>query len=692
MGKTVLGAISLFAVLSFFATKPEVLDQGPGDTTAILQPKQGYEREAILVSQILTRYHYRDTELNDSLSQVILENLLETLDYNKVYFLEEDVREFNDLYASEIDDMLEDGESDAAYAIFKVFRTRFLDRMDYVYDLLEKDFDFTQEEYYDTDREDIPYASTNDELDEVWRKMVKNQALSLKLSDRTDEELKDNLKQRYERMEKTIRQYNSEDVFQLFLNAFAAALDPHTSYFSPTTSENFKIQMSQSLEGIGASLRMNNDYVEVADVIAGGPAFRSKQINKDDKIIGVGQGEEGEIVDVIGWRLDDVVKLIRGPKGTTVRLEVLPAEEGANGLPFTLTLIRDKVKLEEQAPSKKLITQNVDGKDYKVAVITIPAFYLDYEAARRGDKDYKSTTRDVRKLLSELDQEQVDALLIDLRFNGGGSLSEAIELTGLFIEDGPVVQVKDSQGKVEVMRDPDDQMVYKGPMGVMINRFSASASEIFAGAIQDYHRGIVLGEQTYGKGTVQNLLDLDQYMPYSEDTLGQVKLTIAKFYRVNGSSTQHKGVTPDIEFPSAFSAEEFGESSKPSALPWDQIAGTRYNTTGHINKDLVASLLKNYENRMDSDKYLQELKADIKEIKEARKDTKISLNLETRKAEMEEAEKRREAMADLVGVSIDPELPESEQESITKEEEPYIMEGVITLAELVKLTGGLHDN
>lgn len=693
MGKTVLGAISLFALLSFFATKPEVLERGPGDTLTVLEPKAEYEREAILVSQILTRYHYRNTDLNDSLSGVMLDNLLKTLDYNKVYFLEEDVQAFRDQYTSEMDDMLEDGESEAAYTIFKKFKSRFLERMEYVYTILDNDFDFSKDEVYDTDREDIPYAKDHSELDEVWHKMVKSQALSLKLSDRTDEEIRDNLKQRYERMEKTIRQYNSEDVFQLFLNAFAESLDPHTSYFSPTTSENFKIQMSQSLEGIGASLRMNNDYVEVADVIAGGPAFRSKQLNKDDKIIGVGQDEEGEIVDVIGWRLDDVVKLIRGPKGTTVRLEVLPAEAGANGLPFTLTLVRDKVKLEEQAPTKKLITQNVEGNDYTIAVITIPAFYLDYEAARRGDRDYKSTTRDVRRLLGEIKEDNVDGVLVDLRFNGGGSLAEAIELTGLFIEDGPVVQVRNSQGQVEVMRDPDEKMVYDGPMGVMINRFSASASEIFAGAIQDYERGIVLGEQTYGKGTVQNLLDLDSYLPSSDQKYGQVKLTTAKFYRVNGSSTQHKGVTPDIEFPSAFSAEEFGESSKPSALPWDQIKGTRYKTTDHINNELIAVLMNRYQDRKETDKYLKELEADIKEIKKARQDTKISLNMDKRKAEREEAEKRRKAMANIVGgASIDPELPESEEASEKTEEEPYIMEGVITVAELIKLTGGLHDN
>ncbi len=650
---------------------------------SIIMPEESQVNVELLVTQILRQHHYRKIDLNDSLSSAILDNYLTALDPNKVYFISSDIETFEQ-YRTSLDDDLKKGNLVPAFHIFNIFKKRFIARNEYINQLLAKPFDFSIDEYYEANRDEAEWANTDQELNEVWRKLLKSQALSLKLSGKEDKEINDALLKRYENLFNAMTEYNSEDVFQIYMNAFTESFDPHTSYFSPSTSENFKIAMSQSLEGIGASLQRENDYTKVAELVPGGPAFKSKELHKNDRIIGVAQGNDGEMVDIVGWRIDEVVKLIRGDKGTTVRLQILPAIEGTNALPKEIVLVRDKIKLEEQAAKKKLIKVEQDNKIYNVGVITIPTFYMDFEEAQKGNPDYRSTTRDVKELINELRKEGIDGLLIDLRYNGGGSLTEAIELSGLFIKEGPVVQIRNANGSVEVAEDPDPAIFYDGPLGVLTNRFSASASEIFAGAIQDYKRGVVIGEQSYGKGTVQNLLDLGRFLP-GKDESGQVKVTLAKFYRVTGSSTQHKGVTPDIELPSIFSAEEFGESAQQSALPWDQIAPAPFKPANMLSEAALKQLRSEYGTRLKNDAMLKELIENTKMIKETRKDSRISLMESKRIKEREEEEERRATTASLANTSVDTEILEMEE--IKKEDlkDPYLHESLNVMADLIAL-------
>ncbi|MTI19731.1 tail-specific protease, partial [Fulvivirga sp. RKSG066] len=607
-----------------------------------LSPKPHYGEEAKLVSQILDTYHFKKIRLNDSLSSVILDQYIETLDNNKSYFLASDIASF-ERYRNSLDDLTRAGDLSHAYEIYDVFKTRFEDRMSYVMDeLVDKEFDYSIDEQYNTDRSEEGWASSQKELNELWRKVIKSQALSLKLNGKEKDEIKDLITKRYERFQKAISQYNAEDIFELYMNTVAEAFDPHTNYFSPKTSDRFKQNMSLSLEGIGARLQSENDYTKVVQILPGGPAEKSDQLHENDRIVGVAQGEDGEMVDVIGWRLDDVVQLIKGPKGTTVRLEILPAETGINGPSEEIVLQRDKIKLEDQEAKSELLSFRKDGRDYKIGVISLPTFYMDFKAYQEGDPNYTSTTRDVKRLVKELQEQDIDGLLMDLRNNGGGSLAEAIDLTGLFIKDGPVVQVKTSNNKIEIGEDEDPEVVYDGPMAVLINRFSASASEIFAGAIQDYERGVVMGEQTFGKGTVQSVIDLGRYLNVPEDQqVGQLKITLQKFYRVTGSSTQHLGVNPDISFPSAFKAEDFGESASESALPWDQIRSTNFDNTHNISSQLLSRLNNGYYQRLESDPGLKELVAETNQLKQTLETKVISLNEAVRQKEVEEAQKKK---------------------------------------------------
>ncbi|MTI32965.1 carboxy terminal-processing peptidase [Xanthovirga aplysinae] len=611
------------------------------DTSKVLLPEGQHINEAKLIAGILENYHYGKTVMGDSLSSFVLDSYIKSLDSYKVYFLESDIKGF-EKYRNQIVNDIEVGDIIPGYEIYGVFQNRFENRMNKVRNLLDNGFDFSVEESYDVDREDVPWAKNEQELDEVWRKMVKGQVLNYVLSGKSEEESIDVIRKRYKRMVKSASQRKSEDIFQLFMNAFAESFDPHTSYFSPQSSDNFKISMSNSVEGIGASLKSENDYTLVNEVIAGGPAFKSNLIHKGDKIIAVAQGEEGEMVDVVGWRLDDVVEKIRGTKGSIVRLRILDGDEGANALPKEIKLVRDKVKLEDQLAEKKVYPIEKDGKEYKIGVIKLPSFYLDFDAARKGEINFNSTTRDVRRLLGELKEEGIDGLVIDLQYNGGGSLQEAIDLTGLFIPEGPVVQIRNADGSIEVGADTDKSVMYSGPLAVLVNRFSASASEIFAGAIQDYKRGIVLGEQTYGKGTVQNIFNLKRFLPNEKGRLGELKFTLAKFYRITGSSTQHKGVTPDINFPGPFSAEEFGESSNESALPWDKIGPTRFVKTNDVNKGLISRLTNVYQKDLKEDSELINLQKEIEEIKQDRANTIVSLNKAERIKERELKEKKKE--------------------------------------------------
>ncbi|MCA6078861.1 carboxy terminal-processing peptidase [Fulvivirga sedimenti] len=654
--------------------------------SAHLQPKSYYGEEAKLVVQILDTYHFKRMKLDDSLSSIILDGYLETLDNNKSYFLKSDIQNF-EKYRKQIDNLVKAGDLSFAYDIYNIFAERFHNRMNFVNrELLVSSFDYTKDEYYDTDREELPWAQSEAELDDLWRKIVKSQALNLKLNGQEDAQINQTITKRYERFEKAINQYTSEDVFELFMNTVAEAYDPHTNYFSPRTSDRFQQSMSLSLEGIGARLQTENDYTKVVQIVPGGPADKSDLIHEDDRIIGVAQGEDGEMVDVIGWRIDDVVDLIKGPKGTVVRLQILPAESGVEGPSEEIQLVREKITLEDQKAQARVINHEQNGKKFKIGVIQLPSFYMDFDAYQRREKDYTSTTRDVKNLIGELKEQDIDGIIMDLRDNGGGSLSEAIDLTGLFIKNGPVVQVRYPNEKIDLGEDEDPSVIYDGPMAVMINRFSASASEIFAAAIQDYKRGVVIGEQSYGKGTVQSVIDLSRYLKVPEgEQVGQLKLTLQKFYRVTGSSTQHLGVTPDIDLPSAFDAEEFGESSNASALPWDQIRATRYMSTDDVSSDVLNRLNSDYQQRLTSDVELRNLVAETTELKNNLNKTRVSLNYDERKREMEEAEKRRAARNSMKNTRIDPENQISEEiESIS---DKYLREGVIILSDYIDTIG-----
>lgn len=649
-----------------------------------LSPTEEQAMEARLVAGLLSQYHYKKIPIDDKLSGIIYDSYIETLDANKHYFLASDMEEL-DRFKDRLDDHIKLGYLLPVYEIFNLFEQRFEERMDFVQNELSYDFDYTTEESIIVNPDSLEWASSTQELNDRWRKLIKSQALDLKLSEKADTAINRLLKERYSRLDETISKYESRDVFQLYMNTFAESFDPHTSYFSPITSENFKIRMSQSLEGIGATLTTDGDFTKVASVVAGGPAFESKLINTDDKIVAVAQGPKGEFVDVIGWRLDDVVQLIRGPKGTLVRLKIIPAGKyAATTQASEIQIVRDKIKLEEQVPYSEVKEVYRDGNKYNIGVITIPSFYLDFEAMKKGE-EYGSTTGDVKKIITELKEKQVDGIVVDLRSNGGGSLQEAIDLSGLFIKKGPIVQIRNADGSIEVGEDEDPEMVYDGPLAVLTNRFSASASEIFSGAIQDYNRGVIIGENTFGKGTVQNLISLNQFVPKVETELGQVKLTLAKYYRVNGSSTQHKGVRPDIKMPSPYNAENFGESSYDRAIEWDQIASSKFEKTEFLNEQILSQLNEKHEDRLNNLEYLKSLKQDVDEAIMDQERASISLNMEKRKAENEEALKRRNASNKLnEKISADPDI-KNKVNTDGEIKDPYLREGIVVLADLIAL-------
>jgi carboxyl-terminal processing protease len=671
--KTLINTLSIF-VFSLAAAQATPID------TVALAAKPIYGREARAVAYILDNNHYRKIKLNDSLSSVILDRFINDLDNNKTYFVESDIKSF-EKYRLSIDDMTRNENVQPAYEIYTVFRKRYAERMDYAMNkLINEEFDYTVDEYYETNRDKQPWAKSTVELNDIWRRIIKSQVLSLKLTNKKPEEIKETLKKRYERFTKSIVQFNSEDVFSLYMNAITESYDPHTNYFSPKASDLFKQGMSLSLEGIGAQLQTENDYTKIAKIIPGGPADKSGLLLANDFITGVAQGKEGEMVDVIGWRIDDVVKLIKGPKGTTVRLQILSAKTGVTGPSHEISIVREKVKLEDQAAKKKVIKYQADGKEKKLGVIILPSFYLDFEAYQRGDTDFRSTTRDVKKLIGELKAEGVDGLVMDLRNNGGGSLPEAVDLTGLFIKEGPVVQVKNSASKIDVLPDDDKEVFYTGPLVVLTNRFSASASEIFAGAIQDYQRGVIVGESTYGKGTVQSILDLKRFLNEKEP-VGELKLTFQKFYRVTGSSTQHKGVTPDIQLPTALDASRFGESSQPSALPWDVIKAASFQRVPDVNEKLIAKLNRSYHEREKVDANLKNYIRETEELRSNLNETKISLNEVIRKKEQAEAEKKKGT------AKLDTKLTTKDgMDSVLdlqKVDDEFLREGLLILTELL---------
>ncbi|MBE9460327.1 carboxy terminal-processing peptidase [Dyadobacter subterraneus] len=660
-----------------------------------IKPTAAQYKAEELSTRILSNYHYRKTKLNDSLSSAIFDKYIDGIDHGRLYYLASDMAEF-EKYRYSFDDFLQKRELDVPFNMYNLFRKRYQERSEYIQTLLKtpKPFDYTVDESLNTDREKVAWAKSNEELNDTWRKYLKSEALDLKLAGKADSSVVKTMSDRYKNRDRGLSRIRTEQVFQMFMNAYAESLDPHTSYMAPTSADRFKQEMSQSVEGIGALLREEDNYIKIVEVIPGGPAFKGKQLKKEDKIIGVAQGDDGKFVDLVGWFVDDAVKLIKGPKGTVVRLQIVSADALSSTPPKEIRLVREKIKLEDSRAKKEIVSVNNGGKDYKIGVIDVPLFYRDFEGAQQKEKEFSSTTRDVQKIITELQTENVDGIVIDLRNNGGGSLTEAVSLTGLFINRGPVVQVKEGQGEVEVQSDNDPTVAYNGPMAVMVNRFSASASEIFAAAIQDYKRGIIVGEQTYGKGTVQTLIDLNQWVPKETDQLGQVKLTVAKFYRINGSSTQLKGVMPDLEMPTAFKVNEYGEGSQPSALPWDQIASSKYEATNDINEKIVSQLRDKHNHRLKSDEELKALAKTMDEFKKARENKVVSLLESKRKVERDEAEKKRAAMKQLGEESDDededsadakPKTAEATKE-VKKKKDIYITETGRMLADLIVIS------
>lgn len=607
-----------------------------------LGPELRHEKIGQLVSEFIQKSHYRHAAVNDELSSMVLDRYIEALDNNRMYLLASDVDAF-ETYRYQLDDMVRAEPLDPVFEMFEVYRTRVRERLNFALQQLETEPDFGIDESYLFDREDQPWARTEGELDDLWRKRVKNDALSLKLAEKDWTETQEILNKRYSRFLKRMDQINNDDVFETFMNAFAHTLDPHSSYLSPRNSEEYRIQMSLSYFGIGASLQIDEDYVMVINIIPGGPAAIDGKLQPKDRITAVAQGEDGELVDVIGWRLDDVVQLIRGPADTIVRLQIMPAGGLPGASEKVISLTRNQVKLEEQAAKSEVVAVPRDGREWSIGVIKVPSFYRDYRALSDGDKDYTSTTKDVRRLIKELEDTGIDGLIIDLRNNGGGHLTEATALSGLFIDNGPVVQLRNSNGRISRLDDPDPvpRVAYNGPLAVLVNRYSASASEIFAAAIQDYARGVIIGQQTFGKGTVQNLYSLDQYVRRPDEVgLGQLTLTIGKYYRVTGESTQHRGVDPDIKLPSSIDASLVGESVRDTALPWDTIKTTKFRA-GEPLDTTIASLTANYISRSKDDPDFRYLVEGIQDVEEIRAQKSVSLNIEERRAEREDEISRR---------------------------------------------------
>jgi carboxyl-terminal processing protease len=685
-------ALLLFLLIALFSSNYVSTRNAFARTSADslnLAPDRMFQEEDQLIQAIISRYHYKKFVFNDSLSSVIFNRYLKDLDYNRSYFYQGDIDGF-EKYRSKVDDLLQEGDLTPFYDMYNTFRKRINERLDYSDLLLKKEFDYTKDEKYEWKRDSSAWFKDSNEMNDYWRKKVKNDALNLKLDGKDWKSISETLTKRYENIRKTINQNKSEDVFQVIMNSYTESIDPHSNYLSPITSDNFKIDMSRSLEGIGAQLQMEDDYTKIAEIIPGGPAFKSKLLNKDDRIVGVAQGAEGgEFVDVIGMRLTDVVQLIRGPKGTVVRLQVIPANSGTSTKVKEVKITRDKITLEEQSAKKDILEIQNDNKNYKIGVISIPAFYADFDAAAKGVKDYKSTTRDVKKLLGELKDAKVDGVVIDLRNNGGGALQEAVQLTGLFIKEGPVVQVRNADGTIDEDNDTDPSIVYSGPLAVLVNKFSASASEIFSGAIQDYGRGLILGDQTYGKGTVQNMIDLNRLVRSNSEKYGQVKITIAKYYRINGGSTQMKGVIPDIKFPSLTDVYDYGESSEPSALPWDQIKTSQYTPAGNL-EPFISKLTQLHEERIKNNPEFDYLKEDIDENKEANAKKFVSLNEEVRKKEKDDLEEKRfqreNERRKLKGLKL-LQKGETAKDEI-KKNDPLLDESAHVVADLIKLQIG----
>ena len=633
-----------------------------------------------LVTAISERAHINQEKVNNESSIEILETFIETLDSLKVYFLKSDINYFQ-RYKYKIDESLIDGDLATVFDIFGVYRLRVQQRLSYSIDLLDKINSFDIEETYEFRSENKIWPKTTSQLNEIWRKRTKNDLLSLVLAGQPIDKAKTTLKKRYSRYLKRINEYEEEDVINIFLNSYMAHLDPHSNYLTPSQAEEYEIQTSLSYEGIGARLQNNEDFIEIVNLIPGGPADQNGILKPLDRIIGIYDENSDLPKDIIGWDLNDVVKLIRGPKGSIIKLRILPTSSDADSNPYDLTLIRDSVTLEEQAASSYIKTIESGDNKFEIGFITVPSFYQDFAARRRGDEYFKSTTNDVDNLVSELKEIGIDALIIDLRGNSGGLLDEAVSLTGLFVNEGPIVQLKDMDNNLEVINDPSKGAIYDGPLAVMIDRYSASASEIFAGAIQDYQRGLVIGQKSFGKGSVQNLYPLDRYSRYqSKKGFGQLTLTIAKYYSITGEGTQNRGVEPDISLPSFIDADIIGEETKNNPLPWDKIQSLDFKA--HTNfQPYISDVEKNYQIRKSENRALDVLIEDITEFRNISQINSVSLNMEIRKSERDRRSaansERRKGKLEQLGFEDDKSFEDFSTETILNE--AYLM--VIDLIE-----------
>ncbi|CAM3742285.1 carboxy terminal-processing peptidase [Ectopseudomonas alcaliphila] len=689
--KRSLASTALALVLGFSAL-PLAAKTTTATSWDYLQPDREQVIASLNVVELLRRHHYNKPPLNDERSTQIYDNYLKSLDPSRSYFTAADIAEFNQ-WRTKFDDLLKSGDLEPGFTIYRRHLTRMEERLNYALAELGKGvdkIDFSIDEKLQVDREKAPWAKDRAELDELWRKRVKDEVLRLKIAGKETKDIQELLTKRYKNQLARLKQTRGEDVFQAYINAFATTYDPHTTYLSPDNAENFDINMSLSLEGIGAVLQSDNEHVKVVRLVPAGPAEKSKQIAPADRIVGVAQGSD-EMVDVIGWRLDEVVKLIRGPKGSTVRLEVIPASNPpSDQTSKVVTITREAVKLEEQAAKKKVLELKHEGRDYKLGVIELPAFYLDFKAFRAGDPNYKSTTRDVKRLLDELQAEKVDGVVIDLRNNGGGSLQEATELTSLFIEQGPTVLVRNADGRVDVLADENKGVYYSGPLAVLVNRLSASASEIFAGAMQDYHRALILGGQTFGKGTVQTIQPLNH---------GELKLTLAKFYRVSGQSTQHQGVIPDITYPDVMDTKDIGESALPAALPWDSI---RPAITPELDpiKPFLTELKTRHDLRTAKDPDFVFTRDRLTLAKKLMAETTVSLNEQTRRARQAEVEAKQLALENsrrqAKGEELLKELTKEDEDALpvadeksTPEDDAYLAESGRILLDYLGLNPSL---
>ncbi|MDX1634845.1 MAG: carboxy terminal-processing peptidase [Marinobacter sp.] len=602
-----------------------------------VSPTVDQARANILIARQLQFTHFREQAINDELSRQVFDAYLDYLDGQKIYLTQQDVERFEGLRSS-LDSALKTGRLEPGFEIYNLVQKRMIERLDFAINLLEggiDQFSFETDERLVLDRSEGTWEPDQAALDELWVRRIKNAVLAQRLNGTADDKIQESLIRRYEGQRKRAVQMRSEDAFQAYMNAFTGMWDPHTSYFSPRTSENFNINMSLSLEGIGAVLQSDNEYTKVVRLVPGGPAAKQGQLKPADRIVSVTQEGEDKPVNVIGWRLDEVVDLIRGPRNSTVLLEVIPANASDEAMTRTIAIERDKVKLEEQSASSDRIDIERGGEKYRIGVINVPTFYADFKAMQEGDPNYKSTTRDVRRLIEDLKSEGVDGLVVDLRNNGGGALHEANDMVGLFIDEGPTVQIRNADSDVQVLTDQDPSIVYDGPLVVLVNRMSASASEIFAGAIQDYGRGLVVGSQTFGKGTVQAVRPLNH---------GQLKITQSKFYRVSGGSTQHKGVLPDIEIPTRIDKSRIGEDALENALPWDQIEAVPH--TRYFDFSAVIDRLRdNHDERFAESEEFQLLQKEIDLLEEQREINSVSLNADKRRAYQQELEDRQLAIA-----------------------------------------------